>query len=136
MGYRESRNSSFICHEEVRLLRLSNRTLSVIVYGESSRYPLAVSSQIRSINFEYWLRLLKLNQDRLPFVAYRCSQNLAGRGKVSWAGRVKELLQRQGFGEVRYNQGVEDERKFLRTFSQRLKDCFGQSWHDKLESSQ
>ena len=116
-----------------RFLRLSNKTPSIIVYGESGRYPLAVSSQIRSI--KYWLRLLKLNQDRLPFGAYRCSQNLAERGKVSWAGRVKELLLKQGFGEVWYNQGVGDEKKFLRTFSQRLKDCFGQSWHDKLESS-
>ena len=34
-----------------------------------------------------------------------------------------------------YNQGVGDEKKFLRTFSQRLKDCLGQSWHDKFESS-
>ena len=34
-----------------------------------------------------------------------------------------------------YNQGVGDEDKFLRTFSQRLEDCFGQSWHDKLDSS-
>ena len=32
-------------------------------------------------------------------------------------------------------QVVGDEKKFLRTFSQLLKDCFGQSWHDKLESS-
>ena len=116
-----------------RFLRLSNKTPSIIVYGESGRYPLAVSSQIRSI--KYWLRLLKLNQDRLPFGAYLCSQNLAERGMVSWAGRVKELLLKQGFGEVWYNQGVEDEKKFLRTFSQRLKDCFGQSWHNKLESS-
>ena len=115
-----------------RFLGLSNRTPSIIVYGESGRYPLAVSSQIRSI--KYWLRLLKLNQYRLPFGAYRCSQNLAERGKVSWAGRVKELLLKQGFGEVWYNQGVGDEKKFLMTFSQRLKDCFGQSWHDKLES--
>ena len=115
-----------------RFWRLCNRT-SVIVYGESGRYPLAISSQIRSI--QYWLRLLKLNQDRLHFGAYRCSQNLAERGKVSWAGRVKELPLKQGFGEVWYNQGVGDEKKFLRTFSQRLKDCFGQNWHDKLESS-
>ena len=63
----------------------------------SGRYPLAVSSQIRSI--KYWLRLLKLNQDRLSFGAYRCSQNMAERGKVSWAGKVKELLLKQGFGE-------------------------------------
>ena len=62
-----------------RFLRLSNKTPSIIVYGESGRYPLAVSSQIRSI--KYWLRLLKLNQDRLSFGAYRCSQNMAERGK-------------------------------------------------------
>ena len=95
------------------------------MYGESGRYPLAVSSQIRSI--KYWLRLLKLNQDWLPFGVYRCSQNLTERGKVSWAGRGKELLLKQGFGEVWYNQRVGEEKKFLRTFSQRLKDCFGQS---------
>ena len=105
----------------------------VIVYGESSTHPLAASSQTRSI--KYWLRLLKRNQDRLPFGPCRCSHNLAERGKVSWAGRVKELLLRQGFGEVWYNQGAGDEKKFLRTFSQYLKDCFGQSWHDKLESN-
>ena len=42
-----------------RFLRLSNRT-SVIGYGESGRYPPAVSFQIRSI--KYWLRLLKLGR--------------------------------------------------------------------------
>ena len=62
-----------------RFLRLSNRTPSVIVYGESGRYPLAVSSQIHSI--KYWLRLLKLNQDRMHFGAYRFSMNLAERGE-------------------------------------------------------
>ena len=46
---------------------------------------------------------------------------------MSWDGRVKELLLRQGFGEVWYNHGAGDEKKFPRTFSQRLKD--------KLESS-
>ena len=75
---------------------------------------LAVSSQIRSI--KHWLILVKLNQDRLPFGAYGCSQNLAERGKVSWAGRVKELLLKQGFGEAWYDQGVADEKKFLRIF--------------------
>ena len=76
----------------------SNRTPSVIVYDDGGTYPLFVSSQIRSI--KYWLRLLKLNQDRLPFGAYRCSQNLTESGKVSCTGRVKELLLRQGFGKV------------------------------------
>ena len=53
---------------------------------------------------------------------------------ISWAGRVKELLLRQGFSEVWCSQGVGDERMFFRTFSQRLNDCFGQRWHDKLDS--
>ena len=35
----------------------------------------------------------------------------------------------------RCSQGGGNGKKFLGTFSQRLKDCFGQSWHDKLESS-
>ena len=44
------------------------------------------------------------------------------------------MLLKQGFGEVWYNQGVGDEKMFLRT-SQYLKDSSGQSWHDKLESN-
>ena len=53
-----------------RRVILPCRAQAVGVYGESGRYPLAVSSRIRSI--KYWPRLLKLNQDRLPFGAYRC----------------------------------------------------------------
>ena len=134
MGYRGSGNSlkgSFICHQEVVEVKQQNPWRHSI--WEKQYASLAATSQIR--NIKYWLGLLKLNQDRLPFGPYRCFQNLAERGKVSWAGRVKELLLRQGFGEVWYNQGVGDEKKFLRTFFQYLKDCFGQSWHDKVESN-
>ena len=99
--------------EKVHLFA-TNRTPSVIVYDDGGTYPLFVSSQIRSI--KYWLRLLKLNQDRLPFGAYRYSQNLTESGKVSCTGRVKQLLLRQGLGKVWYNQGVGDEKKFFGPF--------------------
>ena len=49
-------------------------------------------------------------------------------GRKSERASTKARLRRS---EVQY---VADEGKFLRTFSQRLKGCFGQSWHDKLES--
>ena len=83
-----------------RFLRLSSRTPSVIVYGGSGRYPLVFRSQIRSI--KYWLKLLILNKDRLPFLAYRNFHNLAERGKSSLAGVVKELQLKYGFGEAWY----------------------------------
>ena len=54
-------------------------------------------------------------------------------GLEQWKSERAATKARQG--EVWYKQGVGDEKKFLRTFSQRLKNCFGQSWHDKLQSS-
>ena len=97
-----------------RFLRLNSRTPSVIVYGESGRYPLVARSQIHSIT--YWPRLLKLNQDRLPYLEYRNSHSLAERSKSSRAGRVRELLLRYGFGEVWYKRGVGNENQFLGVF--------------------
>ena len=104
-----------------------------MVYGELGAYPLHVLAHKACIR--YWLRLLKLGEDRLPKVAYEASVNLAEQGKECWAGRVRDLLMRHGFGEVWVNQGVGQEKKFLREFVSRLRDGFVQEWDGKVERS-
>ena len=102
-----------------RFLRLSNRN-SVIVYGERGRYPLAV--KLQDTQHKILAETPETESRSAAFWGLPMSSESGGKG--------------QGiFGEVWYNQGVGDENMFLRTFSQRLKDCFEQSWHDKLESS-
>ena len=117
-----------------QFLRLPSRTPTLVVYGDSGRFPLVCLSQIRCV--KYWLRIIKLDHDRLPRMAYHSSYCLAEIGKKSWAGGVKQLLLSYGFGEVWYNQGVGDDKSFLSEFSQRLRDCFQQNWHEKLMSSE
>jgi hypothetical protein len=116
-----------------RFLKLNIRTPTAIVYGETGRYPLHVNYFVRCV--KYWFKLLKLNPDRLPQVAYRCSYSLTEKGKECWASRVKLMLFQYGFGEAWYNQGVGSEVSFLRLFRQRVQDCFEQNWHDTVMST-
>ena len=69
-------------------------------------------------------------------MAYHSSYCLAEKGKKSWAAGVKNLLFSYGFGEVWYSQGVGNDKKKLTEFSQRLKDCFQQNWHDEMVSTE
>jgi hypothetical protein len=117
-----------------RFFKLSRRTSSLIVYGETGRFPLVVSTQMSCVR--YWLKLLKLDHSRLTYQAYHSSFQLAERGKDSWAGRVRDLLQANGFGFAWLNQGVGNEQAFLKSVAQRLKDCYGQTWHEQVESAE
>ena len=112
-------------------LKVSMRTPSVIVHGECGRYPLFIRTQSNCVR--YWLRLLCMERERLPYLAYQCSYSLAERGKKSWAEKVKNLLLQNGFGEAWYNQGVGNPKRFLGCFTQRLQDCYEQNWHEKVE---
>ena len=47
-----------------RLLNVSTRTPSALVYGETGRYPLYVITYTRCI--KYWLNLVRMPDNRLP----------------------------------------------------------------------
>ena len=55
--------------------------------------------------------------------------------KENWASAVRDLLCRNGFAFASWNGSVGDKTGFLTEFQQRLKDCFSQNWHSRLESS-
>ena len=51
-----------------KFLGVEMRTPNDLVYGETNRYPIYINSAIRCI--QYWFKLLRMNNDRLPRKAY------------------------------------------------------------------
>ena len=71
-----------------RYLNVPLKVPNKFVYGETGRYPLYVNSAVRCIR--YWLRILKLDPDRLPKQAYTMLFNMDERGKNCWATSVRK----------------------------------------------
>lgn len=104
-----------------------------MVYGETGRYPLYVYSFLSCI--KYWIRLTRMDENRLPRKSYKMLLSLCDQDKECWASQVRNTLYKFGFGFVWENQGVENARGFLNDFKQRLIDCHSQNWHEHLHSS-
>ena len=77
---------------------------------------------------KYWLRLLKMPNDRYVKKAYSMLVYYSDFGYVNWATKVKNVLYSNGFGYVLANQCVHNERSFLQTIIQRLNDQYLQTW--------
>ena len=71
---------------------------------------------------KYWLKILMMQDIRLPEQSYFMVKKLDEQCRKTWATSVKELLIRYGFGHVWLQQGVGDEDFFLQIFTQRVKD--------------
>jgi hypothetical protein len=104
-----------------KFLRVGLRTPNDLVYSELKRHPIVINFVVRCIS--YWLKLLRMESDRIPRKAYLMLCNLDSKGKSNWVTKVRECLFRQGFGIVWVNQSVGSEKGFLRVFKQRLIDC-------------
>ena len=113
-----------------RFLNVHLRVPNKLVYGELGRFPLYINSAIRC--FKYWMKLLKLDEARLPRQAYIMLKNLDEKGKVCWATYVKETLFKLGFGIVWVEQSVGNEKQFLSEVKQRMIDIFMQEWHNSI----
>ena len=115
-----------------RLLNASPRTPNALVYGETGRYPLYISTYTRCI--KYWLNILRMQEDRIPLKSYKMLYNMHCNNKNNWASSVCFTLYRYGYGHVWENQGVCDIRAFLCEFKQRLIDCYLQGWNSDINS--
>ena len=65
------------------------------VLGESGRYSLFVSSQVRVI--KYWFKLLKMDTFRYPYQCYQMLKRLDDNGKQSWSSDVDTFFLHVGF---------------------------------------
>ena len=59
--------------------------------------------------------------------------DMTKRGEQCWAMDVKNILCNFGFGDVWYNQGVQNESLFLSAFLRRAVDINNQTWKRKID---
>ena len=115
-----------------RLLNVSTRTPSPLVYGEMGRYPLCVNACTRCIT--YWLNLVRMPDNHLPLKSNKMLHDLHCKNKNTWDSHVCFTLYRYGFWFVWENQGVYNMNRCLCEFRQRLIDRYLQEWHSDVTS--
>lgn len=117
-----------------RFLRVGQQTPNKMIYGDLGRYPLYITSAIRVV--KYWLKLIALPHERLPWKAYRMLIVLSDNGKITWVSRLKDLLCENGLAEAWQQQSVGNVSTFLTTLRLRLIDRFQQEWSDAVQSKE
>ena len=115
-----------------KMLGVTKKTPNCLVYGETGRYPLYVDSRVRAVS--YWLKIVNMDEDRLPKLAYR-RELLERRKKYNWALEIKNILDRAGFSNVWLEQGVRYPKAFTKELNRRLKDIYIQDWHNKCTNT-
>ena len=65
-----------------KFLSVEMRTPNDLVYGETNRYPMYVSSAVNCNR--YWRKLLQMEEFRLPYMAYKMLHDLDVTGKINW----------------------------------------------------
>ena len=117
-----------------RLLNVGFQTPNAMVLGDLARFPIFILTAVRCIKF--WLRILRLPEERLTKKAYSMLIHLQENGKKTWTFHVMQLICTNGFGEVWFQQGVGDAGAFLRCFRQRLVDQYTQGWATDIETKE
>ena len=118
-------------------LKFSKRQLGVgiqapnyAVLGECGRDRMYVVCNIKCI--KYWLKLIQLSDDSLLKSCYNIQYQQCLLGKRNWVYKVKDILQKFGFGWSFEEQNVLDIAEFLKAFIERIKDCELQHWSNEL----
>ena len=117
-----------------RFLNVSIHCSNMTLYADTGRLPLCISLKLRCV--KYWLRLLNMNDKRLCKQAYNRLYTLSEQGLENWVTNIKHVLESNGFGIVWLFKGVGNESLFLNDFKIRLIDCYKQSWHAKISTSE
>ena len=81
-----------------RLLNVSPKTPNDMVYGETGRTPLHMDAKVSSIRF--WLRLMRMEAERLPRKAYNMLVSVYNNGRQCWVSAVHRNLMMYGSGYV------------------------------------
>ena len=116
-----------------RFMGLSVRSPNTMIYGETGRYPITVIALVRTLS--YWLKLTKMPIDRLPKQAYlMLMNNTSTPTERNWAKGIELFLSKIGYNFVWANGGCTNEKAFLKSVEQRLRDFFRQEWCAKLSN--
>ena len=85
---------------------------------------------------KYWLRILKMPDHRFPYKSYKMLFYLHEQNRKTWDSTVCFLLYKYGFNHVWENQGVGDEKTFLKEFKNRLITEYKPEWSDSIATNE
>jgi len=109
-----------------RFLNIPNNTSNDAVLGDLGRYPLAIYSAKRCIN--YWLRILKLPRYRYVRLCYEMLLHYDSIGHTNWVTYLRQHLFTNGFGFAWLQQSVGNEKLFISNYVERMKNQHIQTW--------
>jgi len=116
-----------------QFLNVSVKTPNVMAYGDTGRFPLSIGATMRVM--KYWLKLLKMDEGRLPSQVYAMMLKNVARC-TNWASRVKEILMNNNLEHYWLAQKVENENAFLCRIRESLIEQFREKWACELQRSE
>ena len=119
------------------ILRVKDSTPDCFIYGELGIFPLYIERYTRVMS--YWVNIINDNNaDRSLVVrVYKelCQLTLTHPEKVTWASRVRDVLNKCGMGNYWITQRVTDKQNFLASSKRRLQEIYLQGCWERLEKS-
>ena len=107
---------------------------TAFVYKEFGAFSLATIRQLRIVKF--WLKILNMNDKNPVKIVYNLllkdfNENV---NVKNWVAFLKEMLDKNGFGNVWIDQGTPCEKVFVHEFEKRCKDIFIQNNNTEIDN--
>ena len=83
------------------------KSCNTVIIGDCGRYPLYIETIRRCV--KYWIRILKLPENRLVKICYNVMKYFDDLGFNNWVTEIKILLQTNGFGYIWESHVAENE---------------------------
>ena len=117
------------------MLGVRLQTQNNFVYGELGRVPL-INKRIICV-LKYWFKILQSDDVKYIKIVYDMllHDHDIYPEKKSWVKSLKDVLDRLGFSDVWFFQGVGDIKIFLSVAKQRISDMFLQTWSSEMENT-
>ena len=93
-----------------------------MVYDETRRFPLSIYNNLCIVKF--WFKILNSNVHKLIYIVYHHPLKQPHMGE--WISHVKNILYINGFVKVGIDQGVDNQKQFLKAFEKRCQDIYSQ----------
>ncbi len=118
------------------VLSLKMTTPSVMIYGETGRYPVSISVKCRMLG--YWIRLIQGKNKKLDVTMYNLMyQKLQDQSfSSSWLLSVKGILDSCGYSNIWADQHVPNGGWLIASVRRTLQDHFIQDWQSKIQGSE
>ena len=114
-----------------RILGVKGSTQNDFVYGILGRVPMVIKRQCQIV--KYWTKIILGKKSLYVNSLYMSSLASIDKGNPNnWAYNLRNLLCKNGFGDIWRSQSVFDPDGFCNAFRIRLYDIYRQEWSSRL----